>query len=181
MNTWVNSRGIGSWLRFVIVPVLEDGNRGADVAGSGYQTLLDWAKPLLPATVQCRRSTTGVGARRTTNLPMKFHKADINGIVSGDVLTEDGVSISDADWIAVQKNAPGYSISGLFRWESFNGNRALGAAAVQAEFRLGGTSQGHPDRDARLMKRMVAFLILSAGLAMGQSNADLATSSLSEK
>ncbi len=131
MTAWANSQRIENRLKFVVIPVLEDGYHGTDIAGSAYVTLLAWTKDLLPATVGYRRNSTDVNAPRISGLPMEFHKdqahvTDLSHMISYDTLTDDGdTAITDTQWIAAQKNALNHSISGLFWWQSFNGNRAL--------------------------------------------------------
>lgn len=159
MNAWVQSKGYASRIRFVVVPVLEDGiasPKVVDAAGRDYQKILDWTRPKFPAYVQFRRNTVAFSAPRITGLPMEFHKADINGMVAGDMLTADGVKkngafIGDDDWIAVQRQAIPRSISALFWWQSFNGDRSKGAPWQRGILKPFTSSPGSVERAKRLI------------------------------
>jgi hypothetical protein len=57
MTGWAASQGSSSRLRFVVVPILEHGNSGSNVAGAAYQKIFDWTKPVQPALATvCRES-----------------------------------------------------------------------------------------------------------------------------
>lgn len=129
IRAWANMKGLGSRLSLVVVPVLEDGNNGANIApGWAYQRLIEWTTAVIPANIGIRRNSTASTADRIPGAAMEFHRDRVGSLIRGDVITADGVRngqgfTDDTEWIGFQRQVLSRSASALFWWPSFNGPR----------------------------------------------------------
>jgi hypothetical protein len=126
IKAWANSKGWGNRIRFIVVPVLEDGGPAAadHPAGWVYARLRDWtAEGINDGAVSYRRNSTTVNADRIPGVPMEFHRTSLNAsIVSNDVITSDGDNISEPAWAGVQASAHARGVSALWWVAGFNSN-----------------------------------------------------------